>query len=224
MQIGVLGATGPEGRGFAARLASLGHEVVAGSRERERAEAAVAKLRDRWGDRVAGLKAGVNADAAAADLVVVAVQWESAVATVREHASALAGKVVISIANGVTKQDRAFLPVLPDGVSLAEAMQGAAPDARVAAAFQHVPAAALAHVDQPVEGDVVVCADDDGARDMVLGLVAEIPNLRGFDGGPLANALGIETFAALLLTINVRHGGKASVRFVGVEPRPPEGS
>jgi NADPH-dependent F420 reductase len=222
MQIGVMGATGPEGRGFAARLASLGHEVIAGSRDHARAEAAVAKLRERWGDRVAGLKPGVNADAAAADLVVVAVQWEGAVETVRHHGPLLSGKVVISIANGVTKQDRAFLPVLAEGVSLAEAVQEAAPDARVAAAFQHIPASALAKIDKPVEGDVIVCADDDSARAGVLELVAGIPNLRGFDGGPLANALGIEAFAALLLTVNVRHEGKASLRLVGVEARPPE--
>jgi predicted dinucleotide-binding enzyme len=101
-------------------------------------------------------------------------------------------------------------------------MQAAVPDARVAAAFQHVPAAALSDLDHPVESDVLVCADDDGARATVLGLVAEIPNLRGFDGGSLANAIGIETFAALLLTINLRHHGKASLRLIGVEPSPPE--
>jgi predicted dinucleotide-binding enzyme len=112
--------------------------------------------------------------------------------------------------------------VLADGVSLAEAIQEAAPGARVAAGFQHIPAAALANIDQPVEGDVIACADDDNARAAVLGLAAEIPNLRGFDGGPLANALGIETFAALLLTVNLRHHGKTSLRLVGVEPRPPE--
>src|SRR3954463_10142244 len=33
VDIGVLGATGPAGRGVAARLASVGHTVVAGSRE-----------------------------------------------------------------------------------------------------------------------------------------------------------------------------------------------
>ena len=220
MQIGVLGATGPEGRGFAARLAGLGHEVIAGSRDRARAEAAVTEIRERWGDRVTGLKAGMNSDAAAADIVVVAVQWEAAVATVRQHASELSGKVVISIANGVTKRDREFLVVLDNGESLAEAVQAAAPDARVAAAFQHVPAAALGDLDRAVEADVIVCADDNGARDTVLGLVDAIPNLRGFDGGSLANAIGIEAFAAVLLTINLRQRGKASLRLVGVEPRP----
>jgi NADPH-dependent F420 reductase len=222
MQIGVLGATGPEGRGFAARVAGLGHEVIAGSRDRARAEAAVAEIRDRWGARVSGLKAGVNADAAAADLVVVAVQWEGAVETVRQHASALSGKVVISIANGITKHGREFHPVLPAGQSLAALMQAAAPGAHVAAAFQHIPASALADLEHPVEGDVVVCADDDGARDGVLALVSTIPDLRGFDGGSLANAIGIETFAALILTINLRHRGKASLRLIGVDPRVPE--
>jgi 8-hydroxy-5-deazaflavin:NADPH oxidoreductase len=224
MQIGVLGATGPAGRGFAARLASLGHEVIAGSRDLTRAEAAVAKLRERWGDRVSGLKPGMNADATAADIVVVAVQWEGAVPTVREHSSALSGKVVVSMANGITKHDDEFLPVLAGELSLAEAMQDAAPDARVAAAFQHIPASALAALDLAVEGDVIVCADDDDARATVLDLTAAIPNLRGFDGGSLANAVGIETFAALLLTVNVRQRGKASLRLVGVDPKQREGS
>jgi NADPH-dependent F420 reductase len=196
--------------------------VIAGSRDHARAEAAVAEIRDRWGDRVSGLKPGVNADAAAAELVVVAVQWEGAVETVREYASALSGKVVISIANGITKHGREFRPVLPDGQSLAASMQAAAPSALVAAAFQHIPAAALADLEHPVDGDVVVCADDDDARDTVLSLANSIPDLRGFDGGSLANAIGIEAFAALILTINLRHRGKASLRLIGVEPRAPE--
>jgi hypothetical protein len=101
-------------------------------------------------------------------------------------------------------------------------MQAAAPGAHVAAAFQHIPAAALADLERPVDGDVVVCADDDDARDTVLMLANSIPDLRGFDGGSLANAIGIEAFAALILTINLRHRGKASLRLIGVEPRAPE--
>ena len=71
MTIGVLGATGPAGRGLASRLASVGHEVIAGSREESRAEAVVSELRDEWGPRVDSLSAGTNARAASADLVVV---------------------------------------------------------------------------------------------------------------------------------------------------------
>jgi NADPH-dependent F420 reductase len=222
MKIGVLGATGPAGGALAARLASVGYDVIAGSRDPARAEAAVAETRQRWGDRVKSLHPGGNADAATAELVVVGTQWDAAVSTAEAHADALAGKVVVDMANGLTKHGREFHPVLPDEGSLAMAMQAAVPQARVVAALQHIPATALGDLDSAIDSDVIVCADDDVARTTVVDLVARIPNLRGFDGGSLANAVGIEAFAALLLTVNLRHQGKASLRLVGVEPRPPE--
>jgi 8-hydroxy-5-deazaflavin:NADPH oxidoreductase len=221
VKIGVIGATGPAGMGLAARLASVGHEVIAGSRDPARAEAAVAKLRERWGARVDGLKPGGNADAAAAgELVVLAVPWDGAVDTARAHADALAGKVVIAMANGLVKEGREFQAVIPDEGSVSVAVQAAVPDARVVAAFQHVPAAAFGDLDRPMESDVIVCADDDHARATVLHLIAGIPNLRAFDGGSLANALGIEAFAAVMLSINLRHRGKAALRLLGVEGHP----
>lgn len=218
VEIGVLGATGPAGRGLAARLASLGHDVIAGSRDAARSAAAVAELSERWGDRVATLVSGTNADAAAArDLAVVATTWDAAVGTTRDHAELLDGKVVIAMANGLVRVGKEFHPVLPEEGSLAAAMQAAAPGARVVAAFQHVPAAAFAALDESLESDVIVCGDDDSARTTVLDLVHAMPNLRGFDGGSLANAVGIETFAALLLSINVRYKGKGTLRLLGVE-------
>jgi NADPH-dependent F420 reductase len=221
MQIGVLGATGPAGTGLAARLASAGYDVIAGSRDAARSASAVDGLREQWGDRVAPLTAGSNDDAAAArDLVVLATIWNGAVDTARTHAEALRGKVVVSMANGLEKVGREFHPVIPPEGSLAKAIQAVIPDAHVVSAFQHVPAAAFAALDAPLESDVVVCADDDAARAVVLDLVAELANLRAFDGGSLANAVGIETFAALLLSVNLRHRGKGTLRLLGVEGRP----
>jgi hypothetical protein len=51
----------------------------------------------------------------------------------------------------------------------------------------------------------------------VLDLVYAMPNLRGLDGGSLANAVGIEAFAAVLLSINLRYKGKGTLRLLGVE-------
>jgi len=215
--IGVMGATGPAGRGLAARLASVGHEVVAGSRDESRSEAVVSELRDEWGPRVDTLCAGGNAEAAKADLVVIATTWEGAVATATEHADALVGKPVIAMANGLEKVGREFHPVLPKGRSLSEAIQAVAPGAHVVAAFQHVPAAAFADLDHPIESDVIVCGDDEPSRELVLGLVAGIPDLRAFDGGSLVNAIGIEAFAAVLLTCNLRHKGKGTLRMLGLD-------
>jgi 8-hydroxy-5-deazaflavin:NADPH oxidoreductase len=220
VRIGVLGATGPAGGGLAARLASVGHEVTLGSRDRARAEAAVEERRVKWGDRVARLRPATNAEAAAEDLVVIAVPWQAAAATARDHADALAGSVVISMANGLERKGREFRAVLPEGGSVTETVQAAAPAARVVAAFQHVPAAAFDLLDDDVESDVVIAGDDDGARRAVLELIATIPGMRGFDAGSLGQALPIEAFAAVLLSVNVRYPGHvlAHLRLAGIEP------
>jgi NADPH-dependent F420 reductase len=217
MNIGVLGATGPAGRGLAARLASVGHTVVAGSRDESRSEAVVSELRDEWGPRVDGLSAGANADAAKADLVAIATTWEAAVPTAAEFADVLAGKPVIAMANGLDKVGREFHPILPPEGSISQAVQAAAPAAHVVAAFHLVPAAALADLDTPLESDVIVVGDDDPARTAVLDLVVGIPDLRAFDGGSLVNAVGIEAFAALLISLNLRHKGKGTLRLLGLE-------
>jgi 8-hydroxy-5-deazaflavin:NADPH oxidoreductase len=218
MEIGVLGATGPGGRGLAARLASIGHTVVAGSRDEARSAKTVASLRERWGEQVATLRAGRNADAAEAhDMVVIATTWEGAVPTATAHADSLAGKVVVSMANGLERIGDEFRAVLPEEGSLAEAVQSVAPGARVVAAFQHVPAAAFLALDRPLHGDVIVCADDRDASAAVRQLIAQMPELREFDGGSLANALGIEAFAAVLLSVNLRHHGTAALRLTGFD-------
>lgn len=222
VQIGVLGATGPAGRGIAARLASLGYEVLAGSRALERSESAVLALQEKWGNKVKTLFPVDNDSAANCEMVIVATNWEAAVDTTILYSSALAGRTVIAMANGLEKVGQEFRPVIPPEGSLSAAIQAAAPEAKVVAAFQHIPASTFAALDKKMEGDVVVCGDDDDARNVVLDLVASMPDLRGFDAGSLVNAVGIETFAADLLSINLRHKGKGTLRFLGLKGYLPE--
>lgn len=218
MDIGVLGGTGPAGRGIATRLAASGHRVTVGSRERHRSAEVVDALKEQWGDRVSGLQPGTNHDAADADLVVLATVWDAAVATARAHRDQLAGKVVISMANGLEKRGRQFVPVPSPHGSIAAEVKAVAPDALVVAAFHLVPAAALADISAPLTGDVLVVGDEEG-RPVVLDLIDGIADLRAFDAGPLENAVGLETFSAALLTVNLRHKGEGSLRIEGVGPR-----
>src|SRR4029079_7387205 len=177
MQIEVLGGTGPQGKGIAVRLAAALHELILGSRDRERAAQVVDELRDRWGDRVAGLEPGDNHAAADADVVILATVWDAAVATAEAHAAQLAGKVVVTIANGLEKHGREFRAVMPEEGSISEAVQAAVPGAQVVAALQDGPAKALGDLDATLGTDVFVVGDDDAARTLVLDLVDEIPGL-----------------------------------------------
>jgi hypothetical protein len=212
MRVGILGATGPAGAGLAARLSSVGHEVLFGSRVRDKADAAVDELRQKWGDRIARLSPCDNAGACDAPVVILAVNADSVIPTAREHAERLANKVVVSMANNLVRNGSEFNAVLPPHGSVAAEIQALLWRSRVVTAFHLVPAAEFADLDHTMESDVVVLGDDDEARETLMELTASIKDLRALDGGSLRNAVGMETFAAVLLTINVRHKMRASLR------------
>jgi len=213
MRIGILGATGPAGRGLAARLASVGHEVLFGSRDAEKAEAGVAALVETWGDRVAGrLIPCDNTGACDAPVVILAVQADAAIPTVQEHAEHLPGKIVVSMANNLVKHGNEFNAVLPPHGSVAAEIQSLLWRSRVTTAFHLVPAAEFGALDHEMESDVIVLGDDDEAVKTVMEITTSIPRLRALDGGSLRNAVGMETFAAVLLTVNIRHKMRGSLR------------
>ncbi len=216
MRIGILGATGPAGAGLAARLASVGHEVLFGSRVVDKAQSGVDELRAKWGDKVNGLIPCDNAGACDAPVVILAVNADSVIPTVREQAERLAGKIVVSMANNLTRNGNEFNAVLPPHGSVAAEIQALLWRSRVVTAFHLVPAAEFADLDHSMESDVVVLGDDDEAREALMEITTSIPNLRALDGGSLRNAVGMETFAAVLLTINVRHKMKASLRLTTI--------
>lgn len=216
MQIGILGATGPAGSGLAARLADIGHDVLFGSRQLDKARAGVDTLRERWGDRVAKLTPVANHDACDAEVVVLAVTADAAIPTVHEHAHALEGRIVVSMANSLMKRGDEFNAELPPHGSIAAEMQALLWESRVVTAFHLVPAAEFGHLEREMESDVVVLGDDPDAVRILMEIVRSIRHMRAFDGGSLHNAVGMETFAAVLLTINLRHKCKAGLRLSGV--------
>jgi NADPH-dependent F420 reductase len=216
MRIGILGATGPAGGGLAARLASVGHEVLFGSRSTEKAVHAVTELRDRWGERVTGLHPCDNETACDAPVVILAVHADSAIPTVQEHAEHLPNKIVVSMANNLVKHGTEFNAVLPPHGSVAAEIQALLWRSHVCTAFHLVPAAEFAALEHVMESDVVVLGDQDDAKSTVMDITASIPDLRPLDGGSLRNAVGMETFAAVLLTVNIRHKMRASLRLTTV--------
>jgi NADPH-dependent F420 reductase len=216
MHVGVLGGTGPAGSGLAIRLASVGLEVTIGSRTKDRAQATTEALCAKYPDRTFLLDAGDNKRAASADVVVLATPWDAAAATALTVANQLAGKVVISMANALAKVGDEFQPLIPPRGSVAASIQAVLPASQVAAAFHHLPARELADIDHPVESDVLICSDHMSATETTSEIVRLIPGCRPLDSGKLSNAAPIESFAAVILQLNVRYKTRAAVRLTGI--------
>lgn len=217
MRIGVLGGTGPAGQAVALRLAATGLEVTVGSRSQERADEIVSTLFERWPGRGLPLSAGVNAAAARADVVVIATPWEGVPATLAGLRKELAGRIVVSMVNALTRWGDRLVPLVPPTGSVTAAVAMAIPEARVTGAFHHLPAGPLGDLDRIVEADVLVCGDDRDAVAEVNRLIDRVPGLRGVDAGGLGSALAIEALTPALLEVNRRYKVHASLRLSGLD-------
>ncbi len=216
MHVGILGGTGPAGRGLGLRLADAGYQVTIGSRDAERAHGVVEELRARWADRTLALTGSDNAGAAMAELVVVATPWDGAAATVRALREPLAGKVVVSMANALVKEGREMLALIPPRGSVAAAIQASVPDSLVAAAFHHLPASEMENLESGLEADVLVCSDHPEATAATVALVEQMDGLRPLDAGSLSQAAAIEAFTAVFITLNIRHKAHSTLRLAGI--------
>jgi NADPH-dependent F420 reductase len=217
VQIGILGGTGPAGSALAARLASVGHEAVIGSRSKYRAMEVVDKLQEEWKGRKLKIIAGDNQMAAAAEVVVIATPWDAAASTAESVSRQLQGKVVISMANALVRLGQEFQPLVPPRGSVAAHVQAAVPGCKVVAAFHHLPAKELGQLGEPIESDVLMCSDDPAASKVVADIVRKIPGCRPLDAGELSNATAIEAFTAVLLQLNVRYKTRVAPKLTGIK-------
>lgn len=216
VDVGILGGTGPAGRGLAARLGAAGIAVTIGSRDGARAADVAAGVVGRWPARGLPIGGADNAGAAERQVVVVATPWESAPATVRSVAGALEGKVVISMANALVKEGPEMLALVPPRGSVAATVAAAAPRAMVAAAFHHLPASEMEDLDSGLQADVLVCSDHPEATSVTLALIEAVDGLRPLDAGSLSQAAAIEAFTAVCITLNIRHRVHSTLRLSGI--------
>jgi NADPH-dependent F420 reductase len=219
-KISIIGGTGAEGAGLAYRLAKAGQHILIGSRDAARAIEAAMRIRERVGDPVA-VEGMDNAEAAAsAEISILTVPF-SGVAAVLKHLKPVwkPGTVVIDttvpLAAAVGGPATRMLGVwqgsaaeqtrdlLPAGVSLAAALQNIG--------------AELLGEDEPVECDVIVCSDDEKAKQTASEIVTLIPGVRALNGGKLENARIVESLTALLIGLNIRYKvHSAGIRFTGL--------
>jgi len=211
LTVGVLGGTGPQGRGLAYRLARAGQQVVIGSRSAERAQEKAAEL----GHGVRG--ADNAATAAECDIVIVAVPWEGHAELLASLRGELAGKIVVDCVNPLGFDKQGAYALKPEEGSAAQQAAALLPDSRVTAAFHHLSAVLL--LDQSVdevEIDVLVLGEERAATDIVQALADRVPGMRGVFAGRLRNAHQVESLVANLISVNRRYKAHAGLRITDV--------
>lgn len=188
--IGILGA-GNVGQAFARALARSGIEAtIANSRGPE-------TLAELVRDIGPSIKAGTRQDAAAKDMVLVAINWSKLPAALAGLPD-WTGRIVIDANNSITVPD--FKPVDLGGRMSSEVFAGLVPGARVVKAFNHL-AADMLSGDPRTEGgkrvlffsgddaqakaDVAALIDRLGFFGLDLGSLGVGARLAQFPGGPL---------------------------------------
>ena len=212
MQIALLGGTGDIGEGLALRWArDTDHDVVVGSREAEKATAAIEEYEEVLADNGAEATLSGAANPAAtedADVVILSVPAYYLADTIDAVADHLDDTILVSPAVGM-QRDEDGLHYNPPGVgSVTQLAASSAPDdVPVVGAFHNLAAAKLANLDADLDWDVPVVADDDDAKATVTGLAEEIEGIRSLDAGGLANAAEVESLTPLLINLAANNDG-----------------
>lgn len=212
--VGILGGTGPLGRGLGLRLALAGYEVVIGSRRTERAVGAAEGLRDAHGVGADVLAGGANDEAAARDVVIVAVPFDGVRPLLEPMGDLLAGTTVISCVNRLGFDGDGPRPLPVEEGSAAELIARLLPRARVAAAFHHVPAGRLTRDTGPLDMDVLIAGGDGVPH--VRELVEAIEGVRAVPAGPLRLSRPLEELTAVVIAVNKHYKVTAGVRLTGL--------
>lgn len=214
--IALIGGTGNEGPGLAARWAASGqYRVIIGSRQAEKAERVATEINAKLGgDLVTGL---VNEEAVeAGDIAVLTVPYSAHQATLTGLREKLQGKILVDVTVPLAPPRVSQVKIPPGGSAGQEAQAILGPGVQVISAFQNVGAAHLEDIHHPIDCDVLVCGDDKEAKAEAIAL-AEAAGMRGIDAGPLQNAVVAEGLTAVLIGINIRYKVKgAGIKITGV--------
>ena len=210
-RIGIVGGTGPLGRGLAARL-SYSYEVLIGSREKTRAEGAAEEVSRLTGRKVRG---ATNLEAASAsDSAILALPDLAASELIQEMKEELEGKLVISPIVPMEVKDGWFTYSPNDG-SAAESVASILDRSRVAAAFHTIPAPKLLAMREKLDYAVPVAAERRETFKEAATVVSSIQDLKPLYAGPLSSARTIEALTPLLLNLGRLNGRKnLSMRIV----------
>ena len=208
-KIGIVGGTGNEGKGLAFRWVKAGHEVIIGSRQNKKAQKAVESLSELIEGQEEHLKGMQNRDAVAAcDIAVITVPYAAHRPTLEGLKHDLDGKILIDVVVPIVPPKVTKVQMPPEGSVAQEAQAILGENCRVVDAFQNISHQRLMQLGE-IDCDVLVCGKGKAARQLVLGLVSDA-GLKGWDAGPIENAVVVEGMTSILIGLNIQHHVHAS--------------
>lgn len=213
--IGILGGTGKEGKGLAYRWLKAGYQVMIGSRQAEKAQAAASDL-----SALTGVEARITGStnqmvAEQCQVLVLTVPFGAHKETLEQLKPYLAGKILVDVTVPLVPPRVTRVQMPPAGSAAQEAQLILGDLVQVVSAFQNVSYEKLLG-DEEVECDVLVCGSSKSAKAQVLALV-QAAGMQGYDAGPLENSVVAEGLTSVLIGINKQFGVQsAGIKITGV--------
>lgn len=219
MKIALLGGTGDIAEGLVLRWSKIGHEIFIGSRSDEKAKGIASEYIEKLKGlgvepRIHGMP---NADAAkAAEVIIISIPPEYAASTVSQIRDSFSDQIVVTPVVSMKREGKTFVfDPPPQGSSALEIKEALPETTKLVSAYHNLPAKELSEIDRELDYDVVICGDDEGAKETVKKLTEEMQNLRVLDAGPLEVSSMIEAMTPLIVNLNVRYKPQHfSVKFV----------
>ena len=211
MRIGILGGTGPEGRGLALRLSQAGYRVIIGSRKPDQAALKAEELRFRLKE-VGGSAADIDGlensrVVEASEILFIAAPFEHAAGLLascysRFHQGQIVVDVTVPLQFRAKRLQLRELPEPSASEHLARVLPRGVP---LVGAFKTIPAHLLEDLSQRLDCHVFVCGDSAEARGRIVRVASAIEGLAPLDVGPLRQAATLERMTLLAIQINKRH-------------------
>lgn len=225
MKIAILGGTGPQGQGLALRFALAGVAVSLGSRQADRGKEIAEHLNDTLQQTkksytpIQGMD-NITATKMAEKLVLLAVPFSGHDATLQSIHDFLKGKILVDVVVPLAEENpRVYAPPKEGSVTEhAQALLGN--DIMVVGALHNVSAHTLNNLTTSINCDVLVCGDDQSAKDEVIALIDQL-GVKTYDGGPAINARCIEAITPILIRLNISK--KVPFSHAGIKIWPPHG-
>ncbi len=216
MNIAIIGGTGKEGKGLAYRWAKVGHQVIIGSREQEKAQRIAAELNAAYPEITPVMGERNPIAAKNAEIIVITVPYTAHAAILESIKSTVQEKIVIDVTVPLVPPKVSMVHIPASGSAAQEAQQILGEDVKVVSAFQNVSYEKLLGEDVTLS-DVLVCGNDVQAKQSVIGLIQQA-GMKGFDAGPIQNSIVSEGLTSVLININKNYGVRsAGIHIIGID-------